>query len=256
MNQFEDYTKYYDMLYKDKGYGDEADFVAKALRRYNPSGGRKLLSLGCGTCTYELLVAKRGYVVTGIDRSKPMLDSAIEKIKKGHLENKIKVFEKDVRNFAFKQKFDNAMAMFNIAGYITENDDFERMLKNVNRSLKKGGLFVFDCWYYSAVIKDPPYDRVKMVKTKEGVIIRLTRSTLQTAKNTIEINFDVIDEVNGRIINETKESHLMRYWSIPEMKYFMSKAGFSIVNICQFMDLDSEVSDNKWDIFMVARKVK
>ena len=80
MKNFNNYSKYYDTIYASKNYKAETDFVLKILKKYG-NQGRKLLSLGCGTCTYEILMAKKKYRITGIDRSKEMLDIASKKIK-------------------------------------------------------------------------------------------------------------------------------------------------------------------------------
>jgi SAM-dependent methyltransferase len=254
MDQFKNYSKYYDTIYSDKDYKSETEFILNVLRKYSQTKGKNLLSLGCGTCTYELLMAKKGYRITGIDKSTQMLDSASKKIKAEKLDSKIKIFKKDVRRFSFNEKFNNAMAMFNIIGYQTNNSDLEKTFRNVNANLKKGGLFVFDCWYMPAVLKDRPTDRVRSIKIGDRKIIRLTKSRLDLVKNIIEINFDVIDILKSSVVSEIKETHEMRYWSLPELAYFLDNTGFEIVKTCDFMDENSEISENNWNIFVVARK--
>lgn len=250
---FKDYSDFYDEIYKDKDYDRETDFILRVFKRYGRKGPN-LLSLGCGTCNYELLLAKSGFNITGIDISEQMLNLARKKADEQKLKSKIKVFERDVRKFVFKKKFDNAMAMFNITGYQTLSKDMEQMLHNITRCLKKGGIFIFDCWYMPAVLKDKPTDRIKKIQTKEGILIRQTKSILHLNDNVIEINFDVTKLLKDKIINETKETHLMRYWSLPELKFFLNKAGFTIIKVCNFMNLDSEISEDKRDIFVVAKK--
>lgn len=247
------YSDYYDILYGDKDYKGETDFVSEIFKKYS-NKDKKLLSLGCGTCNYELLLAKKGYKITGIDISEKMLKLASEKIRRAGLESKINIFEKDIRKFKFKEKFDEAMAMFNIIGLQTKDGDLKKTFVNVGDSLKKGGIFVFDCWYLPAVLKDKPKDKVKIIKTGSGSISRLTKSILFPKENIIEINFDILETVNNKVVNKVKEVHRVRYWALSELEYFLNKAGFSIVKTCNFMDLHSEISDKNWNIFVVARK--
>lgn len=253
MKQFGEYSKYYDSIYKKKEYKKEATFVSSSIKKHG-NKGKKLLSLGCGTCTYELIMARAGYKITGIDRSPTMLQIASEKIDKAGQGNAIKLVKKDVRNFSFSQKFDNAIAMFNIVGYQLKNEDFDKMLKNVGKHLKKGGVFAFDCWYMPAVLKDGPTDRIKRIDTPKGSLIRLTKSILHTEENNIEINFDVMEMEKDRLLAETNETHFMRYWSLPELKYFLKNNGFDLVRACNFMNIDSNVSPDKWDIYIIAKK--
>jgi len=250
---YKKYSQYYDMFYTDKDYKGETDFILRHLKKFSRKS-LNLLSLGCGTCNYELLMAKRGYKIAGIDMSTGMLKVAEEKIKKSHLESKIRIYQKDVRNFTFKEKFDSAFSMFNVVGYQTKNEEFEAMLKNVNDSLKAGGIFMFDCWYMPAVLKDKPVDKVKEVKDGQRRVLRLTRSKLNKEGNIIEINFKVLELKSKKLLFEIEETHYVRFWSIPELTYFLDRAGFSVVEICNFMDEKTKVSDNNWNIFVVARK--
>lgn len=249
---FKNYSNYYDIVYRDKNYQKETDFLMEVFRKFGHKG-KTLLSLGCGTCSYELLLAKKGFNIVGIDKSSEMLKIASAKLREIRFENKVSLFNKDIRSFKFDKKFDNAMAMFNIVGYQTTNTDFEKMLVNIKQSLKKDGIFIFDCWYLPAVLKDKPLDRIKKINTKEGEVIRITKSRLMQNENLIEINFDVLD-IKKEKVTETIETHCMRYWSLPEIEYFLKKNGFSLVHVSNFMNLNSEISDNKWDIFVVARK--
>lgn len=254
MKNFLDYSKYYDSLYKEKDYEGESDFVLGLIKKYSDKSPKSLLSLGCGTCSYELLLAKKGLYITGIDISSEMLKVASQKIKSSHLESKIKVYQKDVQKFNFDREFDSAFAMFNIAGYQTKNKEFESMLKNVNMSLKSGGIFTFDCWYMPAVLKDKPTDRVREIKIDNKKIMRLTKSRLNIADNVIEITFKILELENKTLLSETEETHYMRYWSLPELTYFLNNAGFEVVKVCNFMDENSEISEDNWNIFVVARK--
>ena len=45
---FEDYAKYYNLLYQDKNYAEETDFVLGLLTNDNRAL-HSLLDLGCGT---------------------------------------------------------------------------------------------------------------------------------------------------------------------------------------------------------------
>lgn len=250
------YSNYYDVLYKDKDYKKETDFISKTILKYSKDKSRDLLSLGCGTCNYEILLAQKGFKILGLDRSSQMLHVAKKKIQLANVGSRVVVVEGDVRDFKFDKKFHNCMAMFNIVGYQTKDEDFEKMLKCINDSLEVGGLFIFDCWYMPAVLKDKPKNKVKKINTDSSTVTRITKSALDIKQNTIEINFNVIEKNKGVIVNQTEETHNVRYWSYPELRSFMAKAGFTILKTCRFMDLNSEISENDWNIFIIAKKQK
>jgi 2-polyprenyl-3-methyl-5-hydroxy-6-metoxy-1,4-benzoquinol methylase len=65
---FEDYVAYYDLLYQDKDYAREAEFVHRLIQDEMP-GAVSILDLGCGTGTHAAIFAEMGYSVHGIDHS-------------------------------------------------------------------------------------------------------------------------------------------------------------------------------------------
>ncbi|MBI2966754.1 MAG: hypothetical protein HYY40_02940 [Bacteroidetes bacterium] len=68
MNPFSNYALYYDLLYSDKDYNAESIYIDGLLKKYAPAA-KNLLSLGCGTGKHEVILARNGFSVTGIDRS-------------------------------------------------------------------------------------------------------------------------------------------------------------------------------------------
>lgn len=254
MLPFQKYSIYYDPIYKNKDYEAETEFINKVIEKYSKGRVKSILSLGCGTCSHDILLAKKGYSITGIDISTEMLKIAKDKIKKAGLLDQIKLYKKDIRSFLLPSVYDFAMAMFNVVGYQTESGDAEKMLNNVNKALKKGALLVFDCWYLPAVLKDRPTNRVKKIKLGGREIVRTTHSKLDIARKMIEVKFNVKEMKKGEIVNETEEVHNMRFWTLPELEYLLESAGFKLVKACNFLDLDTDVSEDKWDIFVIARK--
>ena len=69
---FDEYARYYDLLYQDKDYQAEADYVAGLIRRFHPEA-RSILELGSGTGIHASLLAKKGFTVHGVERSPEML---------------------------------------------------------------------------------------------------------------------------------------------------------------------------------------
>jgi len=61
---FADYARYYDLLYRDKDYSAEAQYVAGLVRKFHPSA-RSILELGSGTGIHASLLAEKGFTVHG-----------------------------------------------------------------------------------------------------------------------------------------------------------------------------------------------
>ncbi len=101
-----------------------------------------VLDFGCGLGRHALELARRGYQVTGVDRTKTYLSMA-----KGYAEReglKVEWALQDMRKFRRPNAYDGAINLFTTFGYFENQADDKKVLVNVHRSLKKGGVFVID----------------------------------------------------------------------------------------------------------------
>jgi len=73
---FSDYARYYDLLYRDKDYVAEAEYVAGLIHKFH-SSTRNILELGSGTGIHASLLAEEGFTVPGIERS-PEIKKKVE----------------------------------------------------------------------------------------------------------------------------------------------------------------------------------
>ena len=81
MNQFGDlYSQYYDLLYSDKDYIGEVDYIDNLIKLHNKNV-KTLLDMGCGTGKHAELFYEKGYKVHGIDLSEDMLKIANQRRK-------------------------------------------------------------------------------------------------------------------------------------------------------------------------------
>jgi SAM-dependent methyltransferase len=100
----------------------------------------QVLDLCCGPARHALLLAQRGFEVTGVDRSEFLLGKARERTAGTNIE----LVQSDMREFVRPGAFDLALSLFTSFGYFdTRNEDLA-VLRNVHASLKHGGVFVID----------------------------------------------------------------------------------------------------------------
>ena len=136
---FENYGHKYDSESFTTGTQGECDFLENELG-YNKS--LKILDVGCGTGRHSIELTKRGYNVTGIDLSESQLQVAKEKAAAQKL--KIKFLKHDARNLPFVNEFDVAIMLCEGGFPLMETDEMNfEILKNVTKSLKKKGRFIF-----------------------------------------------------------------------------------------------------------------
>jgi SAM-dependent methyltransferase len=245
-----EYAEAYDYLYKNKDYEKECDFVESVFRRFS-SNVKRILDLGCGTGGHSLILSKRGYQVIGVDRSKEMLDMAKRKADKANLSTKF--IESDIRNINLREKFDAVISMFAVMSYQTTNEAISEVCKVAREHLVPEGVFLFDCWNGLAVLTGKPAVCIKEVRANDKEkIIRFTEPVVNILSHTVETKFRVWKIQEGSLINETDESHMMRFLFPQEIKYFLEVAGFKKIAFCPFLKLGETLTDNDWNMTVIA----
>lgn len=246
------YANQYDQMYSEKGYGSECDLIEAAVKRYASSSPRTLLDVGCGTGGHALEMAKRGFGVTGVDLSSHMLDCAREKSAAVPGIQQPRWVCGDARTFEAGGDFDLGIMMFAVVGYLTTNEDVLAGLRNIRRHLKPGALFVCDFWYGPSVLTVRPGDRVRVLPTPDGQIIRAASTTLDTSKHTADVTFKLWTLSQERLVGETRETHRMRYFFPQEFELMLSVAGFKLMGMSAFPSLDQPLTDETWNALVVA----
>lgn len=248
------YSDAYDLLYSDKDYKSECDLIENLFQRYSKIPVSAILDLGCGTGNHAFAMSKRGYNVLGIDRSEGMLAVAQQRLRNSD-DGKVRFQHGDIRTEVPGQTFDAALIMFAVLGYQVENDDVLSALGTARRSLKPGGLLIFDVWYGPAVLHERPSDRVKIIPTQGGKILRVASGDLDVAHHTCDVRFRLWRLAEGQVVTELEETHRMRYFFPMELSFFLTCAGFHLIRLGAFPDFDKDPDESTWSAMAVAQAV-
>ena len=136
------FDEHYFTAYKLAGDFDNTKIEVSFLVKNIPiKKNFRILDLCCGQGRHTLELAKRGYYVSGLDYSAYLLKIAIREASKNNL--KIIFKRADARKLSFAKKFGVILNLFTAFGYGSKEDD-GRIIKNVSKSLKKGGFFLID----------------------------------------------------------------------------------------------------------------
>ncbi|KPL21288.1 MAG: hypothetical protein AMJ75_10270 [Phycisphaerae bacterium SM1_79] len=104
--------------------------------------GEKICDLCCGVGRHNLELARHGLNVTGVDRTAMYLEEAKKKANEEGLN--IRFVQEDMRRFCEPDAFDAVINVFTSFGYFEDAADDKRVIENVYKSLKKGGIFLID----------------------------------------------------------------------------------------------------------------
>jgi SAM-dependent methyltransferase len=249
------YARYYDLLYRDKNYRAEAEYVSSLVRRQAPPAS-SILEIGAGTGGHAAELAGMGYELVGIDSSETMLESAESRrlALDGTLASRLKFVRGDARTFRAGRCFDAVISLFHVMSYQTRNEDLEASFATVAEHLGPRGVFVFDCWHGPAVLTQRPSTVVKRLGDEETSVVRIAEPVTDFERNTVDVNYTVIVEDRSSGECETlEETHRMRYLFTPEIDQLTKGAGLRLVESYAWMT-HSPPSAESWAACYVAVK--
>lgn len=254
MNQFgELYAKYYDLLYKDKDYNSEVEYVNKLIQQSNPNA-KTILELGCGTGKHAELFCEKNYSVHGVDLSLDMLNIAKKRAKKSI--SNLEFTHSSIQELDLNKQFDSVISLFHVMSYQNSNSELIKAFEVAKKHLKKDGVYIFDFWYGPAVLTDLPVVRVKRLENKDIEVTRVAEPKLKTQDNVVDVNYDIfIKNKKTNSIIEKKELHKMRYFFDKELELICENIGFKILKKSEW--LSEKIPDfNSWNVVWILKNDK
>ena len=245
-DNFNIYSKYYNLLYESKDYIAEAKYIHDCIKN-NAHNAKKILEFGSGTGGHGLVFKKLGYEIYGIERSEHMVAEA-----RNH---GFDCEQADITDFSLDRNFDIVLALFHVVSYITDNNSLNRVFRNASNQLCTSGLFIFDTWYSPAVYHQQPEIRLKKVENTEISVIRIAEPVIRTNSNVVDVNYTIMvkDKSTGSF-TEFMETHPMRHFSIPEIDLLAKFNGFELLKSEEFLS-GNKPSCNTWSVCFILKKM-
>ncbi len=253
MTVFGNYAHYYDLLYQDKNYVGETQFIHKLIQIHAPNA-KNILELGCGTANHALLLAKEGYQVNGVDMSQEMLKKAADRLAQvpSEIAARIQLTQGDIRQVRINQTFDVVLSLFHVISYQTTNADLLAAFSTIKQHLKPGGIALFDVWYGPAVLSDRPSVRIRRLEDEHIKVTRIAEPVMCPNENCVDVNYHVfIQEKKSGILEELKESHRMRYLFKPEVDFLLQEIGMKAITCREWMS-DHDAGFETWGTYFIA----
>jgi len=246
---FKDYAFYYDLLYHDKDYNAETEYIYNLIKKYKKDA-QNILELGCGTGKHAILLAEKELNIFGVDISQEMINKAQKRVKEHkNLSNRFNFYLGDIRNVNLNKKFDLVLSLFHVISYQTNNQDLQNVL------LDKNGIFIFDVWYGPAVLNCKPETRVKRFEDENILLTRIAEPKIDFNNNIVDVNYQIliIDKLNNTV-KEFKETHKMRYFFKPELEFFLKNNNFELLDYQEWLSGDTPTL-NSWGVSFICRKI-
>jgi SAM-dependent methyltransferase len=195
----------------------EVEFISDALR---VAPGSEILDIACGYGRHAIELVQRGYNVTGLDLSLPLLLRAADESKRRALS--VNFVHADMREMAFEKQFDGAYSMLTSFGYFDEDTNL-RVAERIGRALKPGARFLLDIVNRDYVVSDLPM-RVWWEGT--GCVVL----------EEVDFNFHTSRIVTHRSIvfedgRQLEQEISVRAYSLHEIGRLLRQAGFRVMDV-------------------------
>lgn len=244
---FDLYSRYYDLLYNDKNYNLESEYIERLLRTYSPNA-KDLLEFGSGTGQHACNLCERGYRVDGVELSQDMIDGA-----RSHPNFQLQ--HGDMCDFFAGRTYDVVMALFHVISYQTSDKLILNALHNASKHLEPGGMFLFDVWYTPAVLTQRPGTRVKRVSDSEVELTRVAEAYERISESQVDVKYTIF--AKSRTTDKTDsftEVHKMRHFSSQEVRWLARLSGFKLEFEEAFLTGESP-SERTWGVCFGLRRV-
>lgn len=198
----------------------EIAFVERALG-LRPDDA--VLDLCCGQGRHAVLLAKRGYRVTGQDLSSEYLAIAAEAARAAGCS--IETVRSDMRLIPFAGRFDAIINMFTAFGYLESEEEDLRVLTAIAGALKPGGRLLMDLLNREWVVAN--YAEKDWHAGEDGTLyLEQRRFDLSTSRN--HVTFTAVSPEGGR---REVGGHHVRLYTLTETIELLTRAGLRLLEV-------------------------
>ena len=217
----------YPVMFPEQRIASADDQIRKALALARPRG-KTALDLCCGPGRCSIALAKKGFSVTGVDKTRYLLSKARARSASEHL--KIEWILRDMRDFVRPSSFSLAISMFTSFGYFDDKGEDAAVLDNLFASLESGGVCLFEM----------------LGKERLARVLQPTTSTLLPDGTLMVERHEIFDDWT-RVRNEwllirhgRAKSYKFHHtvYSGQELRDLLERAGF--VNVALYGNLDGD----------------
>jgi len=230
----------------DVDYKKWADYIEDIFKSNNLKP-ELVLDLGCGTGSFSIEMARRGYNMIGIDLSTDMLSCASEKAHNEGLD--ILFLNQNMSCFELYGTVDAIVCLMDSINYITDKRDLRRLFKLVVNYLNPGGLFIFDI---NSVYKFEKVLGNNVFYSIDDEITYIWQNKYDRKSKICEFDLTFFIK-DGEVYNRYDELHYERAYSIDEFSKIISASGLKLRGIYNSLTFRPPAEKSE-RIFFVCKK--
>ncbi|SCG81946.1 methyltransferase type 11 [Proteiniborus sp. DW1] len=245
MGFYEELSRYYDIIFP--AAPSTVEFIEKSAndRKY-------ILDIACGTGNYAIELAKKGYIVDGVDLDSEMIKAGKKKAKAENLNiNFTQGNMKDIKALFSDQKYDLIYCIGNSLVHLDSEDEIGQLINDISDITNDNGTLVIQIINYDRIL-DFNIDHLPTISRKEAGV--------EFVRNYVH------DKVSGKIlfnteIHITNEDKTHKYENSVALFPLRKDALVNIVKNAGFNKIEvyggfgkEEYFENSFATVLVARK--
>ena len=244
------HAAHYDLVYAEKPYAEEAQFVADLLGRTDGT----LLDLACGTGRHALEFAGMGYDVTGVDYNEALLE--LGRASAAEAGTEIEFVAGDMRELDLGRTFDSVTCLFDSIGYPCTDEGIVAALTSARNHLEPGGILAVEFLHEPAMVRDYSPVRVKRWPLDDGgELLRISETELDLERGVMSVSYELIElAAEGAGYTRGSETQENRYFEVEEMRGLMVQAGLEAERFLPAYSSAEQVDDETWHVIAVAKR--
>lgn len=232
----------YDLLI-ERPAARQCMFIAELLSQRGTISGAKILDAGCGTGRYSIELARKGYVVTGLDASPQLIEEARKRA--SHTSLPVFFAVGDIVALPATPRYDGILCR-GVLNDLLEDRRRQEVFFAFARALRPGGMLILDVreWHATAhrKVREPIFE--KAVDTTHG------RLTFRSVTKLDHVHQRLLVAERHTLKNDGEErsavyDFVMRCWTQAELQHHLTQAGFC--SIVYFGDYDWTVPAGSTD---------
>ncbi len=236
----EDYLRIYSpFLPAEKTKRDVEDII----RLLNVPVESTILDLCCGYGRHAIPLARRGYRMTGQDLSAIFLLRAQAEAETQGVQ--ARWVQGDMRVLPYEEEFDAAINIFTSFGYLENEEEDQRVLQQVHKALKPGGLFLLETVYQPRVVR--AFSPHGIIRYDDGLIVlEERRIDLLASRNEVRISMLY---PNGE---RAEHAQSIRIYTLTELARMLTAVGLHVQAYYGDLDGSSLTMDSR--LVIISKK--
>ncbi len=225
LEPYRGYAAIYDRIMVGIDYDGWVDYIETLLQPYGPQPSA-VVDLACGTGSSTLPFAARGYRITGIDLSAPMLERARAKAAASALS--VDFLQMDLRDLSLRERCGLAVLFQDGLNYLLTEKELLQAFRGVCDLLLPEGFFIFDLTRPS-LRNQSEAPSVYWAEEEEYTLVWESRFHRDSATWALSLTI-FVSEQEG-LYRKYREHHREKDYSPETVEALLEKAGFTLLQI-------------------------